>query len=94
MKLNKKLLMNGDTYRKMLWGKVINFKMRKTVGFASKDIVDTYITTYLFGFKIKQIQSCNQIVTKPELLVEIRKNTTPDEVNSDRVYVRGFSKKG
>jgi len=90
MKLNKEVLMNGDTYRKIC-GKVSNFKLRRTIGFVAEDIVDIDEITYFFGFKIRKKQMYNIRVTNPTMLEAIKKYSINELPESDRTIVKGYS---
>lgn len=89
MKLNKEVLMNGDTYRRIC-GKISNFKLRRTIGFVAEDIVDIDEVTYLFGFKVREKKMHNIKVTNPIMLEAIKKYSV-DEDTPDRVVVKGYS---
>lgn len=83
-----KELFESDSFRKVC-GKVIDFDVRRTVGFKGRDVIDYEETTYVLGVRIKKVLY-KDVNINNDAVINTIKNLPKRKKNSKRVIVKGF----
>lgn len=82
-----KELFESDSFRKVC-GKVIDFDVRRTVGFKGRDVIDYEESTYVLGLRIKKVLYKDVKITNDAVINTIK--NLPKKKKSKRVVVKGF----